>query len=173
MKPQNENAPAFTRNRGANQSKSNNISISPLETILGKLDGARPSGDGWRADCPNGHRSHFSLSFKQVENGSVLLHCHSGCGPQEVMRGLGLTLADLYDRPIDTKPQFAKRTPAEVKEYRLKAAFKYLPKELLIVQVASLDLLQGKPLDEDSHIRLELAVERIRSAGETLYVKRP
>ena len=65
MKPEIENAPAA--NRGVNQSKSNNLSISPLETILGKLDGARPSGDGWRADCPNGHSSRNTLAIKQAD----------------------------------------------------------------------------------------------------------
>ena len=96
------------------------------------------------------------------------LYLFSGCSALEVVHGLGLELADLYDQPIGIKPQFAKRSPAEIKEYRLKAAFEYLPMEVLIVQLASVDLLSGKPLDEADHLRLELAVERITSAKAVL-----
>lgn len=143
-------------------------SISPLEKILSKLTNPRPSGDSWRADCPNGHESKGSLSVKQCENGSVLLHCHAGCGPQEVMRELGLTLADLYDRPIGTNPRFSRQSPAEIKEYHWKVAFRYLPEELRIVSIGSQDVREGKSLNDVDQARFELACERIRTAMETL-----
>ena len=161
----NKNAPAG--NRGAEQNNFNS-SIPPLELFLSRLDTARPTGDGWRVDCPNGHISRYTLSFKQADDGRVLLHCFAGCTASEALQAMGLELSDLYDRPTGIKPQFAKRSPAEIKEYRLKAAFEYLPMEVLIVQLASVDLLSGKPLDEADHLRLELAVERITSAKAVL-----
>jgi hypothetical protein len=143
-------------------------SISAIEIILSKLPAVRPSGDKWRADCPNGHKSRSNLSIKCCENGSVLLHCHAGCGPHEVMQGLGLTLADLYDRPIDTKPRYARRSPQEIKEYHWKAAFKYLPEEISIVMIGSQDVSEGRPLNDEDQARFELACERLQTAMETL-----
>lgn len=147
---------------------SSNVSISPLEMFLGKLDGARPSGDGWRAECPNGHRSRYTLSFKQADDGRVLLHCFAGCTALEVLQAMGLELSDLYDRPTGAKLQFAKRTPAEIKEYHWKAAFKFLPEEIRIVRIGSQDVRKGRPLNDVDQARFELACERLQTAMETI-----
>lgn len=55
-------------------------------SIARSLNG-RPSGDGWMAKCPAHDDRNPSLSIRNA-NGKVLLHCHAGCGQQEVIDSL-------------------------------------------------------------------------------------
>jgi 5S rRNA maturation endonuclease (ribonuclease M5) len=59
------------------------------DTLVGKLSGLRPSGDGWTARCPVHEDRNPSLSISADETGKVLLHCHAGCEQQTVIDALG------------------------------------------------------------------------------------
>lgn len=59
------------------------------------------SGGKFQAQCPAHDDNSPSLSVKQIE-GSVLLHCHAGCGTAQVLDSIGWTMADLYDNPAGT-----------------------------------------------------------------------
>lgn len=50
------------------------------------------------AQCPAHEDHNPSLSVTGIE-GQVLIHCHAGCDPDNVLDGLTLTKADLYDEP--------------------------------------------------------------------------
>jgi AAA domain/Toprim domain/FaeA-like protein len=80
------------------------------ETLLGRLD-ARKSGTGWTARCPAHDDSSPSLSIGQGEDGRILMHCHAGCGIDEVLAAVNLTPADLYPPKEPTASQ-AKRIVA-------------------------------------------------------------
>ncbi len=142
----------------------------PIDLLLGRLESARPYGEGYRADCPNGHRSRGSLSIKQGDDGRVLFHCFSGCSALEVVHGLGLELADLFERPVteDMTPEELKRHRRAIKVSQWKAALDFLPTEIFIVQIAAVQIGKGEPLCVEDHFRLELAGKRLTSARDVL-----
>jgi hypothetical protein len=66
------------------------------EAIAQRCAGAHPSQDGWRARCPNHNgQSATSLSITPADD-RVLLKCFGTCEPGEVVKALGLTMADLF-----------------------------------------------------------------------------
>lgn len=64
--------------------------------FLGRLEGVRGGGDQYTARCPAHGDQHNSLSVSVGKNGQVLLHCHAGCEPQEIVEAMGLTMKDLF-----------------------------------------------------------------------------
>jgi hypothetical protein len=73
----------------------------PLSKVLACLEaqGLRPVGKNgtWQAFCPghdDGRRR--GLSIREAEDGKVLVHCHHGRPPEEVLAALGLSWADLF-----------------------------------------------------------------------------
>jgi 5S rRNA maturation endonuclease (ribonuclease M5) len=53
-----------------------------------------------KAQCPAHVDAKASLSVGPRRDGKgVVIHCHAGCEPPDVMAALGLTMADLFDEP--------------------------------------------------------------------------
>jgi len=148
----------------------NRLNTKPINLVLDRLDNVRPTGEGYRADCPNGHRSRGNLSIKQTDDGTVLLHCFSGCSALEVVHGLGLELKDLFEKPVTdyTKPEEIKRCRRMVKEGQWRAALEFLPLEIHIIQIAAVQIGRGESLSVEDHLRLELAGKRLTSAKAVL-----
>ncbi len=61
---------------------------------------ARGETADWK--CPAHVDDSASLSVSHGDKG-VILHCHAGCAPVDVLGALGLTLADLFDAPANGK----------------------------------------------------------------------
>jgi hypothetical protein len=76
------------------------MSTRPIDRVLTALrhHGCQPKrcGNGWVAKCPAHDDRHASLSIAEGDDGRVLLCCHAGCRPDEVLRALGLTWRDLH-----------------------------------------------------------------------------
>jgi len=73
------------------------------EAIARNLGGARLSGDNWSCRCPAHEDAHASLSITD-KSGKMLVHCHAGCDPVEVisylrMQGLWPTSTEPYKAP--------------------------------------------------------------------------
>jgi hypothetical protein len=66
-----------------------------VTALLDRLDGVRPSGDGWTALCPAHADKNASLSINVAEDERKLLYCHAGCSFDTVVSALGCTSADL------------------------------------------------------------------------------
>jgi hypothetical protein len=75
---------------------------TPFEVVCDALEqqGARPkrSGDHVVAHCPAHHDSTPSLTVDVGDDGRALVYCFAGCPTQEVVRLLGLTMADLFEK---------------------------------------------------------------------------
>lgn len=75
---------------------------SPLALLLAELSrrssGLRRTPSGWQARCPAHDDKNPSLSLAEGDDGRVLLHCHAGCDPHEVLTALGLKFRDLFPR---------------------------------------------------------------------------
>ncbi len=61
-------------------------------------DDPKRSGNGYSARCPAHEDRVASLSIRQGDQGAVLF-CHAGCTPEAVTEALGLTMAELFDKP--------------------------------------------------------------------------
>lgn len=68
--------------------------MTPSE-VISRLEGVKRSGDGkWTARCPAHDDSRASLSVAAA-GGKTLLNCHAGCKTDDVVQGMGLTMADI------------------------------------------------------------------------------
>jgi len=65
-----------------------------LQDLLERLDGVRPTGDGYMAKCPAHDDRKASLSVTE-RGGRILLHCHAGCSFEAVRDALSLRNSDL------------------------------------------------------------------------------
>ena len=73
-----------------------------FERLAGSLEGFTAENGHFRAMCPAhvGHRPALTISVAgEPPNRKILLHCHAECGKQEILDALGLSKADLFERP--------------------------------------------------------------------------
>lgn len=66
-----------------------------LEEFVGRLDGVRPSGQGYTACCPHHGDTKPSLMVKAGEDVPIVFHCHVGCSPEKILATMGLSWADI------------------------------------------------------------------------------
>jgi hypothetical protein len=74
--------------------------------ILNVLTGVKSTGHGrYLAKCPAHEDRSPSLSIRELDDGRILLHCFGGCGTDDVLGALGLTLSALFpERPGEFGP---------------------------------------------------------------------
>lgn len=140
--------------------------LTPLNRLLERLENVRVAGKGYRADCPNGHRSRGALAVGESETGSVLLHCHAGCAVIEVIHGAGLEMKDLF--PMQDHHRMSPQEQREIRNKARQAGWKtvleFLPLEIAVLRCANVQMRKGKSLNLADSKRLELAGERINNA---------
>jgi hypothetical protein len=78
--------------------------MTPLETLLDRLPGAKKAGNGWSARCPAHEDRKASLSIAAGDDGTALVKCHAGCDAAAIVSALGLTLADLFPQRARERP---------------------------------------------------------------------
>lgn len=82
---------------------------SAIWRILGLLERVKKSGSGWEASCPgprhsDGQDRHPSLSVGLGLDSRVLLKCFTGCELEEILRPIGLSMADLFEKSQTGNP---------------------------------------------------------------------
>jgi hypothetical protein len=92
--------------------------VSSLQHILGCCPEARPSGEGWQANCPAHDDNVASLSIAEGDDGRVLLHCHAGCSTESICEAVEITVADLFPDSVKsaTSTLSTSTKPAEPRE---------------------------------------------------------
>ncbi len=70
--------------------------MTPLERVLDSLEHVRRGGAGYTARCPAHDDRNPSLSIREAEDGTVLLHCHAGCRFEDICAALGLQPRELF-----------------------------------------------------------------------------
>lgn len=65
------------------------------EILLPRLDHVRPGGGGFMARCPAHDDGKASLSIHPGKEHPVVLHCHAGCDPLDILARLDLTWDEL------------------------------------------------------------------------------
>lgn len=154
---------------------------NPLNLIIGELDrhGCNPrrhSDNSVRADCPEcgkGKRFGDKLSVGMGHSGGVILNCFAGCSASEVLGAMGLTLADLYDKPIahegDPRSRRDRNRDAErVTDARRASVLGAAFFESTVICLAAERLVRGEALSDDDMARLRTAWHRLGDAHATL-----
>ena len=140
-----------------------------IDALLPRLERAQKAGNGWRADCPNGHKARGALSVTQGDSGAILLHCFAGCSAADVLGALGLTMADIQPQRLrDESPEARRQARERFRLASVSAAAGVIEREAHIVHLAGCDLLRGEVLDAADTQRLGEAVERIAAARGVL-----
>lgn len=137
--------------------------VSPIDLLLSRLEGIRPSGPGkYVARCPAHRDKHPSLAIKEADDGAVLVYCFSGCSVDEVVGAAGLELSELFPprSPQGRKPE---RRPFNASDLLSLAAW-----ESLVASIIASDLAHGKPTDRN---RLITAAARLRRMAEVAHVR--
>lgn len=73
------------------------------EMLLPKLEGVRKQGGYWMARCPAHEDGKASLSISPGKEQPVVLKCHAGCDPVDILAALGLTW-DTLCKPREEHP---------------------------------------------------------------------
>jgi hypothetical protein len=130
---------------------------------LHRLERVRRTGPGkWIALCPAHDDKRPSLSIREAD-GKVLLKCWTGCGADEIVNALGLSLADLFpgDRYTVTNTGPMRRRPFSPRD-----ALAGIAHEATVARLIAEAVRSGETLASEDRDRLALAVERISDALE-------
>jgi len=90
--------------------------MSRATQILNRLQGVRPSRDGWIARCPAHEDRSPSLSIKEGNGGRILVHCFSGCTIEAICAAIGIKVADLFSesRPYEPRPSILRKAERQI-----------------------------------------------------------
>ena len=81
------------------------------EILLPKLEGIRPSAGSYMARCPAHDDGRASLSVAEGKEQPVVLNCHAGCDPVDILAKLGLTWETLCSPREQDRPAKGEWTP--------------------------------------------------------------
>lgn len=113
------------------------------------------------ARCP-AHDDHSpSLSIRETEDGTVLLHCFAGCAVNDIVDALGLKITDLFPATTNPNGHRGERAP-----FPAAAVLSALAHEATVVLCAAGALKNRQALPEEDIERLSLAYQRIAAALE-------
>jgi hypothetical protein len=128
-----------------------------VNDLLSRLDGVRGRNGSWSAKCPAHPDRTPSLSVKDLGDGRILLHCFGGCGTDDVLAALGLTMSDLFpERLGDFSPR---------REFTAMDALRCLAYESSLVAIEAARFAEGHPVDAS---RIAVAAGRIATALEVV-----
>lgn len=131
-----------------------------IDRLLARLDGVRSSGGNrWMCRCPAHDDDSPSLSVRQVEDGTILIHCFFGCDPNDVLEAVGLSIRDLFPKPVGHHVKPKRRTG--ISPYEVMRA---LRREIAVVDLLAEDIHRGVELTPECRQRARLAAERIQTA---------
>ena len=136
------------------------MTTNPTERLLERLDGVKETSAGrYMARCPAHDDKSPSLSVSG-KDGKLLVHCFAGCDAEEIMAAVDLTLADLFDKPMQHGP-IPKRD-----RWDARALLRQLRSESEVILMAGNEIAKGCPLSAVDHERLCKAVNRIARVTE-------
>ena len=140
--------------------------MKPCELVLERLEDVRPTGpDRWMARCPSHHDKRPSLSIREGDDGRFLLYCFAGCGAYRVLDALGLDMADLYPKPLESTPHTTRGRRRVAPPIPASDALELLEEQALVIQICAHRLAQGEPVEQHSEA-LSKAACRISAIRE-------
>lgn len=127
--------------------------MRPAEKLLSRLKGVRGHQGRWRAQCPAHQSRGPSLAVADNE-GRILIHCFSGCSPEAVLSSVGLSFADLFDRPLgEFSPQ---KSPFNARD-----VLDLVVREAMTTSIIATDFLRQRAISTLDAERLFSATSRL------------
>lgn len=127
--------------------------------LLDRLHGVRKTGRGrWLAKCPAHNDRSPSLSIRELDDGRLLLHDFGGCGTDDVLAAIDLTMTALF--PDGSRGDF-KSTGKVIPAGDVLLSVSH---ELDVAVLLIAKMLGERILAEDDWTRLTQAAARIRMA---------
>jgi len=125
--------------------------MADVGNLLSRLDKVKRTGEGkWMACCPAHDDRTPSLAIKCIDD-KILIHCFSACSVHEIVKAVGLELADL----MPENPSYQKGSkPPKFNKYEL---FDKLAHESSILLLAINWLLNKKTLSNADLLRVKQA----------------
>jgi hypothetical protein len=137
--------------------------FDPVENILNRLQGViQKTPDSSVAICPSHADSNPSLSIARGDDGRALVKCWAGCTAAEIVEAMGLTLADLFERPHDHYKPGRKRIKPDYK-----ALLELLSFESMAIIICCQPATRGEQLtkiERESLARAVANIQRVRVA---------
>lgn len=132
--------------------------MKPIDKLLPLLSKLKKRGhDRWIACCPAHDDKSPSLTIRELENNSLLIHCFSGCDVGMVLDAIGLSISDLFVN--DSKQNKPIKTPFPAQDILSALLF-----EAQIIELAASDIISGKEISKNDYIRISVARDRIEQA---------
>lgn len=127
--------------------------MSAAEKLLSRLSGVRGANGRYRAQCPAHQSRGPSLAVADNE-GRILIHCFSGCSPEAVLSSVGLSFADLFDRPLgEFSPQ---KSPFNARD-----VLDLVVREAMTTSIIATDFLRQRAISTLDAERLFSATSRL------------
>jgi hypothetical protein len=138
--------------------------MTPAARILDKLARPRQNRPGaWSAACPVCEsRKGRPLAITEKDDGRVLIHAFCGCSTEDVLGRIGLTINDLFEKPLAAH---AAPAAARIPAGEVLAA---LSTEATTLALIASDMLGGTPPDWQ---RLSDCARRINHARDYINEK--
>jgi hypothetical protein len=134
--------------------------VSTAARIIDRLERIKQTGHGrWIARCPAHEDRSPSLSIRELDDGRVLLHDFGGCDVETVLSAIGLTLGDLFDKPLGDCAVSRSSIPA-------RDLLEVLDHEVLVVVLILSDITRRRRVNESQVQRLITAAARIGNARD-------
>jgi hypothetical protein len=132
-------------------------------TLLNRLEHVRQTAPyRWLARCPAHRDRSPSLSVRELDDGRVLLHDFGGCETADVLSALGLTVSDLFEKPLSNSRGFApSRNGIPARDLLV-----ILDRELTVVVLILNDVMCRHSVSESQVRRLVTAASRIGRARD-------
>lgn len=129
------------------------------ERLLERLDAVRDNGGGrWLARCPAHDDRSPSLSVRQTNDGTVLIHCFAGCSAADVVAAVGLEFRELFAPTAS----FAKHRNRPLRRSMpAREGLATLDHEAMAVAIIAADIAAHREVDAETLSRLSEAVARI------------
>jgi hypothetical protein len=130
--------------------------MNAFDKIVSRLHNVRVAGDRASAGCPicNSRRGR-PLAIKATTDGRVLLHGFCGHSTDEILRAVGLTLADLFDGPR------GEHAPLPRSPWTARDVLELAMIEVHVVGIVAADILQRRAVSERDWERLSKASSRL------------
>jgi hypothetical protein len=133
--------------------------VSAAATLLDRLERVRQTGAGrWIARCPAHQDKSPSLSIREVD-GRLLVYDFGGCQVGDVLAAVGLTLTDLFERPLGDLPATSSSVPARER-------LEIIDHEVTVAALIVADVLRERRADASQWQRLAEAASRIGRARD-------
>ena len=130
-----------------------------VEEFLSRLNGARKSGDEWRARCP-GHEDRKASLSVGAHDGKILVHCHAGCTVESICGAIGIKMSDLFLNQQDpSRGQAHSRTNSKAKDSVRSQSFKGTDADVQQLQCNLLKNLRVQAYIESRGISLRVATD--------------